>query len=223
MTPPAAAAMAGRLAAWLTLVGAYIVLAYVGRAVGGAPSNEALYDYDTAVGGAVWYAISLVVVLLITRGPEQRDLLALRRPRSSGAAVALSLAVIVAIYAVSAVLEPVLHAGKEQGLTPPGWEPTHAGAYAANFVVIAVVAPIVEELMFRGAGYSLLVSFGQVAAIVLVGLLFGLVHGLIAGLVVLSLFGAGLAWLRAKTQSIYPCIGVHSLFNAIALVVAVTT
>lgn len=212
-----------RLVAWLTLVGAYIVLAYVGRAVGGAPSNEALYHYDTAVGGVIWYAISLAIVLVITRGPSQRDLLALRRPRSIAGAAGLSLAVIVGIYVFSAAVEPVLHAGKEQGLTPPGWEPAHAGAYAANFVVVAVVAPIVEELMFRGAGYSLLVRFGEVAAIVLVGLFFGLVHGLIAGLIVLSLFGAALAWLRAKTGSVYPGMVVHSLFNTIALVLAVTT
>jgi membrane protease YdiL (CAAX protease family) len=212
-----------RLIAWLTFVGAYIVLAYASRAVGGAPSNETLYRYDTAVGGVVWYAISLAVVLLITRGSSQRDLLALRRPESIGRAFGLSLAVIVGIYAATAAAEPLLHAGKEQGLTPPGWESEHAGAYAANFVVVALIAPVVEELMFRGAGYSLLVRFGEVAAIVLVGLLFGLVHGLIAGLVVLSLFGAALAWLRAKTASVYPGMAVHAVFNSIALIVAVTT
>ena len=215
--------MTARLVAWLALVGAYIVLAYASRAVGGAPPNDTLYRYSTAVSSIAWYAISLVLVLLITRGPRQRDLLALRRPQSIGRAGGLAVIVIVAIYAVSAAVEPFLHAGKEQGLTPPSWDPDRAGAYAANFAIIAVVAPIVEELMFRGAGYSLLARFGQPAAIVLVGLLFGLVHGLIAGLVVLSIFGAGLAWLRARTQSVYPCIAVHSLFNAIALVVAVTT
>ena len=129
---------------------------------------------------------------------------------------------IVAVFIVEAVLEPFLNAGEEQGLTPDTWDPDRAGAYAANAVVIAVIAPIVEELMFRGAGYSLLARFGQVVAIVAVGVLFGLVHGLIAGLVVLSVFGIGLAWLRAKTDSVYPCIAVHALFNAVALIVAVT-
>ena len=129
---------------------------------------------------------------------------------------------IVAIYAVSAAIEPFLQGGKEQGYTPDHWEPAHAGAYAANFVLIAVVAPIVEELTFRGAGYSLLAPYGQIVAIVGVGLLFGLVHGLIDGLLVLSMFGIALAWLRSRTESVYPGMAVHSLFNAIALVVAVT-
>ena len=109
---------------------------------------------------------------------RHRELLALRAPRSWSGAVGWSIAVIVAVFVVEAVLEPFLNAGEEQGLTPDTWEPDRAGAYAANAVVIAVIAPIVEELMFRGAGYSLLARFGQVVAIVAVGVLFGLVHGL---------------------------------------------
>ena len=76
--------------------------------------------------------------------------------------------------------------------------------------------------MFRGAGYSLLARFGQIVAILVVGVTFGLVHGLIEALVVLAAFGIGLAWLRARTDSVYPCMAVHALFNAVALIVAVT-
>jgi len=215
--------MTSRLALWLIFVGGYIALAYVSRASTGEPDDDVLYRYDTAVGALVQYAIVLAVVLFITRGPSQRDLLALRPPHSWGRAVGWSLVVIVGIYIVTAALEPFLHAGDEQGLTPPDWDPDRAGAYAANFVVIAGVTPIVEELMFRGAGYSLLVRFGQVMAIAVVGVTFGLVHGLVYGLAILTVFGIGLAWLRARTASVYPCIAVHSLFNSIALVVAVTT
>jgi membrane protease YdiL (CAAX protease family) len=135
----------------------------------------------------------------------------------------LSLCVIVGIYILTAVVEPFLHAGEEQGLTPPAWDPQRAWAYAANFAVIAVITPVVEELVFRGAGYSLLAPFGEAVAILVVGLTFGLVHGLVHGLVILAAFGAGLAWLRARTASVYPCMVVHSLFNAVALILAVTT
>jgi hypothetical protein len=47
-----------------------------------------------------------------------------------------------------AITEPLLHGGREQGLTPTSWQPDRAGAFAANFVVVAVYAPIVEELTF---------------------------------------------------------------------------
>ena len=213
--------MTGRLVAWLTFVGAYVVLAYASRASGGDPPEDALYQYSTAWSGAIWYGVTLLVVLWITRG-RHRELLALRAPRSWSGAVGWSIAVIVAVFVIEADPRAVPQrrgrAGPDTGRLGPG----SGRRLRANAVVIAVIAPIVEELMFRGAGYSLLARFGQVVAIVAVGVLFGLVHGLIAGLVVLSVFGIGLAWLRAKTDSVYPCIGVHALFNAVALIVAVT-
>ena len=82
------------------------------------------------------YAVMLLIVLAIAG--FDRDLLALRRPRSWRArarprAPRSSSSLFVAVT----LLEPVLHGGEEQGLTPNGWEPDHAGAYVANFVVIA--------------------------------------------------------------------------------------
>lgn len=213
--------MTGRLVVWLAFVSGFIALAYAGRASGGKPEDDVLYEYGTAIAALVQYAIVLALVLWITRG-RRRELLALRAPRSWAAAVGWSLVVIVGIYIAIGVLEPYLDAADEQGLTPPGWEPDRAWAYAANAAVIAGVTPVVEELMFRGAGYSLLVPFGRAVAIVVVGVTFGLVHGLVYGLAILAAFGVGLAWLRAKTESVYPCIAVHSLFNSVALVVAVT-
>jgi membrane protease YdiL (CAAX protease family) len=215
--------MTSRLAAWLTLVAAYTALAYVSRATSGNPPDDLLYHYSTAVAGLAQYIVLLSIVLWITRGPAQRDLLALRPPTSLRRAAWLSLAVIGVVYAMTLLLEPFLHAGEEQGMTPASWEPDRARAYALNFAVIAVIAPIVEELMFRGAGYSLLVPFGQAIAIAVVGVSFGLIHGLVYGFVILAAFGAALAWLRAKTHSVYPCMAVHALFNSIALVIVVTT
>ena len=132
--------MTGRLVAWLVFVGAFIAIAYSSRAAGGEPDEDVLYKYGTAVAGLVQYAIVLLIVLWITRGPQQRDLLALRAPRSWRAAMGWSLLVIFAIYAVSAIAEPFLDPGEEQGLTPDSWEPAHGWAYAVNFVVIAGVA-----------------------------------------------------------------------------------
>ena len=111
--------------------------------------------------------------------------------------------------------------GKEQGLTPTHWEPAHAGAFAANLVLFAVVAPIVEELTFRGLGQSLLRFLGRMPSIALTGIAFGLAHGLLEALIVLVPFGIALAWLRDRTRSIYPGMVVHGLFNGIALAAAV--
>jgi CAAX protease family protein len=211
-----------RLIAWLAFVGAFIAVAYAGRASAGKPDEDILYRYDTAVGILIQSVIVLAIVLWITRGPMQRDLLGLRAPRSWRGAIGWSVALVAAILVVIPVLESQLHGGEEQGLAPDGWDADRAQQYFVNAIMIAVVTPVVEELLFRGAGYSLLVRFGQVVAILVVGVTFGLVHGLVYGLAALTIFGVGLAWLRAKTASVYPCIAIHCLFNSVALVAAVT-
>jgi len=38
---------------------------------------------------------------------------------------------------------------------------------------------------------------------------------------VLVALGIGLAWLRSRTDSLYPCFLLHALFNGIALAFAV--
>lgn len=218
-----ARASRGRLLAWATLVGVLAALNYAGRFVGGKPPDDTLYRYDYAVGGVVQYALILGFVLWITRGLPRRELLALRRPRSWKTAAGLAVLVLLGIALASAVLNPLLHPGQEQGLTPERWEPSHATAFALNFVVIAGLAPVVEELTFRGLGFTLLEPFGRWTAIVLVGLAFGLAHGLIEALPVLVVFGSGLAYLRSRTDSVYPGMALHAIFNAMALTLAVTT
>lgn len=211
----------GKLAAWTVLVAILSTLAYLGRIFGGRPDPDVLYEYETAVASAVLYAIVLGIVLAIARGGPARGLFALRRPSSWGRAAWLTAAIFFGVLAFGAALEPVLQGGEEQGLTPSGWDRDRAGGYAANFVVVAGLAPLVEELTYRGLGYSLLARFGRAAAIALVGVAFGLAHGLFEALPVLVAFGMGLAYLRDRTNSVVPCILLHAFFNAFALIAAV--
>ena len=211
----------GKLTGWVALVGVLAVLGYASRAAGGKPPKDAAYQYSTAVAGVIQYAIILAVVLAIAR-PDW-SLLALRRPSSLGRVVATALLVFVAVYATSAIVSAYSDPGREQGLTPAHWDSHRAAQYAVNFVVFVAVAPAVEELTFRGLGYSLLEPLGRVAAVLWVGLAFGLAHGLVEGLPILIVFGAGLAVIRARSNSVYPGMIVHGMFNAIALIVSVTT
>ena len=211
-----------RLAGWLAIVAALATLNYASRASGGKPPPNELYQWGTAVGGLVLFALILGVVLWLAH-PDEREVLALRRPVSWPAALGLGLAVLVGIAIVSGVLDPLLHPGQEQGLAPTRWIPARAAPFVANFIVVAVVAPIVEELTFRGLGYSVLVRFGKPVAIVGVGVAFGLAHGLIEALPVLVLFGSGLAWLRSRTDSVYPGIVLHATFNGVSLLLSVLT
>jgi membrane protease YdiL (CAAX protease family) len=209
-----------RLVAWATLVLLLAAVQYAGRLTEGEPDRNVLYQYSTAVGSALVYGVILLLVLWIAA--FRRDLLALRAPRSWKGALGLSLLVLVGVYVSLALIDPFLHAGREQGLTPTGWQPEHAGAYVANFVVVALMAPVVEELTFRGVGYSLLERFGRWVAILAVGIAFALDHGLVQAFPELAIFGCALAWLRSRTLSVYPGMAVHATFNSIALIAAVT-
>jgi len=211
----------GRLVAWLAFVAVYAALNYGARFSGEGPDRSVLYTYSAAVFGLLQLGIILGLMLLITLNRPKREYFALRRPVSWPRAVSLGVLVLIGVFVVGGILEPFLHPGHEQGIVPEKWQPEHAAAFAFNFVVVALLAPVVEELTFRGLGYRLLQRFGQVAAILLVGLLFGLAHGLVEALPILAAFGAGLAYLRARTRSVYPGMLVHAGFNSLVLVRAV--
>ncbi len=203
------------------LVGVLALLAYASRASGGRPPEDALYQWGTAASAAIVYAFVLGLVLLIARGAPVRELFALRPPRSWKTALGLAFGVLVLVLIVGAALDPFLDAGEEQGLTPSTWDADRAAAFAANTVVVVGIAPLVEELTYRGLGYSLLRPYGMASAIIGVGLAFGLAHGLIEALPILALFGMGLAFLRERTDSVYPPILLHAAFNGFALTVSV--
>ena len=205
---------------WLALVGALALIAYAGRASAGKPDPNILYQWSTAIFTVVQEGFILAIVLAIAHG--RRDLLALRRPNAFGRTLVYVAIALVAIYVFEGIYGAVTHPGNEQGLTPSHWEPNHAAAYVANAVVICTLVPFVEELTYRGLGYSLLIPFGRWPTIFLVGLLFGLAHGLLVSLPIIVAFGCALAWIRDRTDSVVPGMFLHGTFNLIALVVAVT-
>jgi uncharacterized protein len=212
----------GRLFAWLIFVLALTGLAYAGRLGDSDPPEDIAYRYSYAIAAAVQYAVMLGILLLIARGLPTRELFGLRRPRSWWRALGLAAIALVAIWIVSAALSPFLDATEEQGLVPEEWDSSRAGAFAAFFVVVAFIAPTVEELTYRGLGFSLLAPYGTAVAILATGVLFGLAHGLLVALPVLIFFGIAIGWLRARSESIYPPIALHATFNATALVVSVS-
>ncbi len=214
----------GKLLAWTALVGTLASLAYAGNFLVDQEDTgrDLLYEWSSAVAGLVQYAIVGGVVLLISRGLAP-EVLGLRRPTSWKRAAGLTVLALVAIWVIGIALNPFLDAGDEQGIVPDGWDGSRAAPFVANFVVVAVVAPIVEELTFRGLGFAAIRdAHGVTAAVLLSGLAFGLAHGLLIALPVLAILGVILAVLRLKTDSIYPTMIAHGVFNATALIAAVT-
>ena len=201
---------------------AFATLSYTLRFTSGKPPKDLLYKWSTVAGNLIQFAIIAAIVYGIAGlSRDRRGVLALRRPTSWRTAIRIGIGVGIGIFILTIILTPLLEPGREQGVTPDTWQPRHAAAYVANGIVVAVVAPIVEELTFRGLGYSLLARYGRWTAIAGTGIAFGLAHGLVEAFPLLAAFGIGLAYLRSRVDSVYPGIIVHGLFNAVALTVAV--
>ena len=218
----------GRLLAWLVFVLGLTALNYAGRFAAEDTPDDIAYQWTSSIGVVVQFGLMLGVLLLIAKGLPKRELFALRRPRSWKRALGLAAAALVAIYVASLAYTGLLSLlgdfdpTEEQGLVPDGWDSSRAPPFIAFFLAVTILAPIVEELTYRGLGFSLISPYGVVLAIVGTGLLFGLTHGLLIGLPVLAFFGIVVGWLRAKTDSVYPGMLLHATFNAVALLVAVS-
>ena len=213
----------GRVAGWGGLVVALATIAYAGRIAAGTPGRDVLYHYSTAAGAVIQFGVIAVVLLVLARNLDLPGVLGLEAPRSWPRGLGLSAAALASIWIVGLALSPFLDAGKDQGLVPERWQPSHAGAFAANFAMIVLVAPLVEETVFRGFGMSAIaLHFGPAAAVSVTAASWGLAHGLTSGLPVLVAFGVILGVVRLRTGSVLPGMLTHAAFNAVALVLAVT-
>jgi membrane protease YdiL (CAAX protease family) len=207
-----------RAAIWLLLVGSFAALSLYARAEGARPADDAVYRWETGIGGIAQAAIVLALLYWLSVGLPRREFFALRRPDSWPRSLGLAFAALVTIFFGAYAIVSAAGAGDEQNLTPEGWDGSRADAYALSFVAIVLVGPFAEELLYRGAGVSLLRPYGAATAVVGTGVLFGLAHGLLLSLGGFVLFGLVTALLRLRTRSIYPSLAVHVTFNALGMI-----
>jgi membrane protease YdiL (CAAX protease family) len=90
----------------------------------------------------------------------------------------------------------------------------------ASAALTCVMAPVCEELLFRGYFFVALSNWrGWVPAALLTGVVFGGVHAgsaPVVDLVPLAALGVALCVLYRYTGSLYPCIAAHALNNSFA-------
>ena len=83
-----------------------------------------------------------------------------------------------------------------------------------DFLAVVLMAPLVEELLFRGVIYDALCVFVPAgAAVVFQAMLFGSTHGTLLWILYSTLIGCVLGYVRKRTDSLWPCILMHSAFN----------
>lgn len=86
-----------------------------------------------------------------------------------------------------------------------------------GFIAVVFLAPITEEVFFRGLIYTRLKrGIHIIPAAIISSLLFGALHGEVIWIMITFLMGLMLVWVFERTKSLLPCIAVHALNNALA-------
>ena len=91
-------------------------------------------------------------------------------------------------------------------------------AVILEMAYIVIVAPLVEEIVYRGMILGALSKYGEIPAIVFSALCFGLMHGNIPQATAAFATGLAYASLAASSHSIMPSLAVHSLNNLIVII-----
>lgn len=89
-------------------------------------------------------------------------------------------------------------------------------------LIIGILAPILEEIMFRGVllGGLLNIKCHVWTAIILSGIIFGLYHESIIQFVGCTIFGIITGWLYCRTRSLIPGIVMHIINNSIPTIMS---
>ena len=118
---------------------------------------------------------------------------------------------------------PLSFAIEEAGLTmPDSYTQLFKGImqHDLGYVAVGVLAPIAEEMLFRGAVLRRLLDVMDKrltwVAIVVTSLLFAVVHGNMAQGVNAFVLGLLLGWMYVRTRSIVPGVAFHLTNNTIA-------
>ena len=102
--------------------------------------------------------------------------------------------------------------------------PVADAVLGSNFIITFIygsfVAPVVEEIIFRKLLLDRLRRFGDLAAILLSGIVFGLFHMNLLQFLYASVLGFIFAYVTLKTNTIRYSIILHVLINMIGTVVA---
>jgi membrane protease YdiL (CAAX protease family) len=174
------------------------------------------YRYDFVVSSLLIYGVLIGLTFWISSA-YGRPLEALGLKGTSWRWVWIACGFIVFALILALALEPLLHGGREQGLSPERWRPGRALAFAVNGLVAATVVPFAEELFFRGLGIRALGFLGGAGAVVVTAIAFAFGHAVLGALPPLLFFGLALGWVRLRSDSVWPGVAAHGFFNGLAV------
>jgi membrane protease YdiL (CAAX protease family) len=184
-------------------------------------SNTTLAHY--LVGSAVEIGLALLIVLFLRiENVPAKSALRLRRPELS--IVGLAVAMVPAFWLSGIVLNliAVMIFGYVTPM-PPSAFPSNGVQAIALAVTTMIVAPVCEELMFRGYVFRAYERHRTWISIGVTGLIFALYHLRLQGVFALIPISIGLGVITWRTQSVLPSMAMHAAYNGISTLIMIAT
>lgn len=214
-------------ACWCLIVliyGAVAAVLAVGQKLSGQPLLQLVEDARVAVlmQGVIMVAVA-IVLLLVGQWLARRPLLEILPVHRSPIAMYLPLLIFgcgqaILLSEVDNILQrllpmPAFLQGAMATLIETGW---------LSFIVVAIIAPLTEEAIFRGLILNgLRKRYDTRGAMLISAALFAVYHLNPYQFIGAFVIGLVLAWLRLRSGSLWPCIVLHAVNNALAVIVAI--
>jgi uncharacterized protein len=180
------------------------------------PAGWLLYDQGMLALLAAYFATALIAlgVALAPMGRAALPALGLRRVGWRPLVLASVVALALSIAASQFGLEP-------QGIKEAMEVVREPGMLVPSLAVIAALAPLVEELVFRGLLYGWVAGrWGTVVAWIVSSLAFAAAHVEPAHIILVLPLAFWFGWLRRRTDSLLPSLVAHMVNNGFAVAVA---
>jgi len=126
---------------------------------------------------------------------------------------------VVAFSELPALLAEALEGiGYEQSTVLTGAVTDNWMGFFVDFVTLAILGPMLEEILFRGIILTSLRKYGIGFAVVVSGLLFGFTHLELCTVIFAAAAGWILGFVYARTNNLWLTIGIHVINNALATI-----
>lgn len=204
-----------------------VVLLVGGTFVGLLAAMDSDFDNDNLPVGvtlgltafqSVVFVFAAWITVRLALGRTPREQFGLVRVRAVGEAVGWAALVYVGFWAVTYLLSVIFGTPDEQQLVQDVKSEDSVAVLVAYALTICLIAPIVEEIFFRGFMFTVVAKrLGPWWGMIVSSVVFGLGHAPAPAisLIALGVFGMGLCLLYWQTQSIVPCMALHALNNSI--------
>ena len=207
------------------VVGAFVVMMLLALAMQWLFRSSSGPQWLQIASTVLFLALPPILALMVIRGLSLPTMFGLQRLglfRVIGVSVGLIVLLLPVIMIVTAITYQILdgHA-EQQDLVMKFREAAKAGKRDILwqvFTAAAVVAPLVEEFLFRGYFYPVLKRLaGPLPAAITVSLLFGAIHNNAAAFPVLTVLALALTLAYEWSGSLFVPILMHACFNTMML------